>query len=194
MEIKYKNEENLYTDYVLNEAKSSKQRIIKTCIMSLFVIVIFGILMFYKYNYDIQNYGYLKSGASFAMLMYGICAALWIVVLPILQKRVDSMILISQGEEMGQALAENVKILLDQDSIIKETEFYKTKNTWKQVEKVYELDKIVVIKINGCSDVLVPDSSFKKEADKLEFIAFIEKKIGAKQIEEASNSEKQEEK
>ena len=194
MEIKYKNEENLYTDYVLNEAKSSKQRIIKTCIMSLFVIVIFGILMFYKYNYDIQNYGYLKSGASFAMLMYGICAALWIVVLPILQKRVDSMILISQGEEMGQALAENVKILLDEDSIIKETEFYKTKNTWKQVEKIYELDKIVVIKINGCSDVLVPDSSFKKEADKLEFIAFIEKKIGAKQIEEASNSEKQEEK
>lgn len=194
MEIKYKNEENLYTDYVLNEAKSSKQRIIKTCIMSLFIIVIFGILMFYKYNYDIQNYGYLKSGASFAMLMYGICAALWIVVLPILQKRVDSMILISQGEEMGQALEENVKILLDEDSIVKETEFYKTKSTWKQVEKVYELDKIVVIKINGCSDVLVPDSSFKKESDKLEFIEFIEKKIGAKQIKEASNCEKQEEK
>lgn len=177
MEINYKNEENLYTDYVLKEAKSSKQRITKICIMSFFVIAIFGMLMFNKYNYDITNYGYLKSGASMAMIMYVVCAVLWLIVLPMLQKRVDSMILISQGEEMGQAFEENVKIFLDEDNIIKETEYYNIKNTWKQVICVDEVGELIVIKIKGCNNVLVPISTFKEEEDKLKFIEFIKNKI-----------------
>lgn len=197
MEINYKNEENLYTEYVLNEAKSSKQRIVKIFIMSFFVIAIFGMLMLYKYNYDIKNYGYLKSGASIAMLMYVVCGTLWLIVLPILQKKVDSMILLSQGEEMGQACKENVKLFLGEDNIIKETEYYKIKNTWKQVIKVDEVDKLVVIKIDGCNDILIPSSSFKKESDKLKFIGFIKEKVSvskteAKETTEANNSEKQE--
>ena len=62
MEIKYKVDEDLYIDYIYNNVKSKKKRIAKIIVNIILVAIIFGTLMYSKYMYDIENYGYLKSG------------------------------------------------------------------------------------------------------------------------------------
>ena len=189
MEIKYKVDEELYIDYIYKNVKSKKKRIAKIIVNSLFVAAIFGTLMYLKYIYDIENYGYLKSGASIAIIMYIICGALWIIVVPILQSKVENIQIIGQAQKMGQAVNEEITLTLNNDGIIKKSVSYEVSDKWNKITEMTESEESIALKVKGEYPILIPISSFSDEDKKSEFVEFIKNKIKTEDLGDAKDGD-----
>lgn len=189
MEIKYKVDEELYIDYIYNNVKSKKKRIAKIIVNILLVAVIFGTLMYSKYMYDIENYGYLKSGASIAMIMYIICGVLWSILVPILQSKVENIQIIGQAQKMGQAVEEEITLTLDNDGMIKKSDSYEVSDKWSQMTSVTQSEESIALKVKGKYPILIPASSFSDEDKKSEFIDFINNKIKTEDLGDAKDGD-----
>ena len=190
MEIKYKVDEDLYIDYIYNNVKSKKKRIAKIIVNIILVAIIFGTLMYSKYMYDIENYGYLKSGASIAMIMYIICGVLWVILVPILQSKVENIQIIGQAQKMGQAVEEEITLTLDNDGIIKKSDSYEVSDKWSQITSMTESEGSIALKVKGEYPILIPVSSFSDEDKKSEFIDFINGKIKTEDLGDAKDADK----
>lgn len=177
MDINYQITEEEHIEFILNRIKNSKRTHVKTWIMRFIVIIIFGALILNKYLYDIKHYGELKAGASLAILIYIVCMILWMVVLPILHWKINSILIINKAEALGQNSFEEVSINIGEE-VIKKTKGYTLNIPLTNIISISEEEHYVYISSINSYDIVIPIQKFRDEEAKKSFIDLVKVKIG----------------
>lgn len=190
MDIIYENTQEQYIETILREISERTSSKVKNAIIRLITGLIFVALCLSKYNYDNEIYGYLREDSSLVILIYLICGALWVVLLPIVWWKIKSVLVVKQIELKKINFQDDINVSLNEDGLTITTKDSKVKSIWNNVLKVTTKKRLIILDLKGLERVLIPSEAFKSEEDRTSFVNYINEKI---QPSDDDNIEKEKE-
>ena len=181
MEIAYNNTEEQYIDLILQKTYYSKKHVLQCVFLCSIVIIFFSYICLARYKGDIKAYGYLSEASSTVLLTYIICGILWVILLPILYWKIKSMVICKEIENLNMDFEGRVKYTLSENNIIIEDNYKKIKCSIKDVIKVENKNKYVLLKIKNYDDFLIPNEAFNEDVSVDSFILYINNQVEKKE-------------
>lgn len=172
MELKYDIDEEKYVELILSVEKYKRNHIFKCILLCLIPTIIFTILSIKRYQYDIDEFGYLTEKASPVILVYIICAALWIILLPMLYTKLKDILYTKEIEDLKMSYGE-VEIILSKEGIVINNSLSKIECSWSKLIGYKQYSKCLGILLVGKEEFLIPLDSFENQEKIDEFINYI---------------------
>lgn len=177
MDIIYGNTEEQYIETTLRQIAGSSSNKIKSFAIRIFVVLIFGALCLSKYNYDMEIYGYLREASSLVLIIYIICGALWVALLPIIWWKIKSVLIMKQIEAKKIRFEGDIKLSLQEDNLIITTQDSEIVSPWNNVLNVTIKKRFAILNIRGFERFLIPIEAFETEEESASFANYINEKI-----------------
>lgn len=177
MDIIYGNTEEQYIETTLRQIAGSSSNKIKSFAIRTLVVLIFGVLCLSKYNYDIEIYGYLREASSLVIIIYIICGALWVALLPIIWWKIKSILIMKQIEAKKIRFEGDIKLSLQEDNLIITTQYSKIVSPWSNVLNVTIKKGFAILNIREFEGFLIPIEAFETEEESTRFENYINEKI-----------------
>ena len=155
MDIIYENTQEQYIETILREISERTSSKVKNAIIRLITGLIFVALCLSKYNYDNEIYGYLREDSSLVILIYLICGALWVVLLPIVWWKIKSVLVVKQMELKKINFQDDINVSLNEDGLTITTKDSKVKSIWNNVLKVTTKKRLIILDLKGLERVLI---------------------------------------